>query len=132
MFPPLGRQLEVRAGLLSGGERQQLALAVAVGSESRLLLIDELSLGLAPSVSQEVVERLGQITADERGISVIIAEPNLDVAFALAHRVAVIEEGVIVGIGPASAAMRASVEQMLLGSKEGSAGVRLTTSGGRG
>jgi branched-chain amino acid transport system ATP-binding protein len=90
-----------RAGSLSGGEQQMLAIARALMARPKLLLCDEPSLGLAPLITQElfaVIERLNR----EMGLSVLLVEQNANLAMHLAHRVYLIETGRIVATGSAA------------------------------
>ena len=100
LFPELRPLLKRKAGLLSGGEQQMLALGRALGPDCRVLLIDELSLGLAPIV----VSRLfGAVrTVAERGVAVVLVEQNLDRALHVADRAYVLQRGRIVMQGTAS------------------------------
>lgn len=98
LFPRLGERLSRRAATLSGGEKQMLALAKALIVEPRLLLIDELSLGLAPALVTELVPVVRQIAA--RGASVLLVEQSLNVACDLADRAYVMEKGEIRHRGP--------------------------------
>ena len=105
-FAELEHRRHVRGGYLSGGERQMLALAAALLCRPRLLLVDELSLGLAP----QVVERLLRVLADLRatlGLSILVVEQNATVALDLADYAYVLAGGRLVLEGP-SAALAAS------------------------
>jgi ABC-type branched-subunit amino acid transport system ATPase component len=92
-FPRLRERLGQRAGDLSGGEQQQLALAMAFMAEPRLLIVDELSLGLAPVVVAQLLERVREF--HEHGTTVILVEQSLEVTMALASRTYFMEKGEI-------------------------------------
>jgi ABC-type branched-subunit amino acid transport system ATPase component/sugar phosphate permease len=99
LFPVLRDRLDQAAGTLSGGEQQMLALAKALLLDPEILIIDELSLGLAPVVVQqllEIVERL-----KERGITMIIVEQSVNVALSIADRAIFMEKGQVRFEGPA-------------------------------
>lgn len=98
LFPRLRERLGRRAATLSGGEKQMLALAKALIVAPRLLLIDELSLGLAPALVTELVPVVRQIAA--RGTSVLLVEQSLNVACDLADRAYVMNKGEIRHRGP--------------------------------
>jgi ABC-type branched-subunit amino acid transport system ATPase component len=93
LFPVLRDRLKVRAAQLSGGQQQILALAIALMHDPRILLIDEMSLGLAPVVVQQVVEVVAGLK--ERGTTMIIVEQSLNVALSIADRAVVMEKGEI-------------------------------------
>jgi branched-chain amino acid transport system ATP-binding protein len=100
-FPRLAERREQRAGSLSGGEQQMLAIARALMSRPRLLLCDEPSLGLAPLITQElfgVIDRLNK----EEGLSVLLVEQNANLAMHIASRVYLLETGRIVASGSAA------------------------------
>jgi len=92
LFPELEKRLGVRGGLLSGGEQQMLTLARALCRKPRLLLADELSLGLAPLVVERLLQAV-RAAADERGTGVIIVEQHARKALKYADRVLVITRG---------------------------------------
>ncbi len=101
VFPRLMERRAQRAGSLSGGEQQMLAIARALMSRPKLLLCDEPSLGLAPLITQElfaVIERLNR----DSGLSVLLVEQNANLAMHMAHRVYLIETGRIVASGSAA------------------------------
>jgi branched-chain amino acid transport system ATP-binding protein len=100
VFPRLGERRGQRAGSLSGGEQQMLALARALMSSPRLLLCDEPSLGLAPIVVQELFRVLGRLN-EENGISILLVEQNANLALDIADRVYLLETGEIVATGNA-------------------------------
>ncbi len=90
-FPILGERRDQPAGQLSGGEQQMLAIARAMLSRPRLLMLDEPSLGLAPTIVDKVYELLGQIRA--QGVALLVVEQNAARAFALADRACVMSRG---------------------------------------
>lgn len=97
-FPRLRERRGQRAGGLSGGEQQMLAIARAMMSRPTLLLCDEPSLGLAPLITQELFRILAQSSRDT-GMSLLIVEQNANLALALADRAYVLETGTIVAQG---------------------------------
>ncbi len=101
-FPALATRREQRAGTMSGGEQQMLAIARALMARPRLLLLDEPSLGLAPIVTREVFATLGELNR-ELGIAMLLVEQNAVLALGLAHRAYVLEAGVVVASGDAAA-----------------------------
>jgi ABC-type branched-subunit amino acid transport system ATPase component len=94
-FPLLAEKRDARAGSLSGGQQQILAVARALMTEPRVLLLDEPSEGIQPSIIDQIVDTIRAMNA-ERGISVVLVEQNLDVAAELAGRAYVMEKGRIV------------------------------------
>ena len=101
VFPRLAERRDQRAGSLSGGEQQMLAIARALMSHPKLLLCDEPSLGLAPLITQEVFEVLKKLNADE-GLSVLLVEQNANLALKVAQRVYLLETGTVVASGSAA------------------------------
>ncbi len=95
LFPQLAGLRRRIAGLLSGGERQMLGIASALVSKPELLLVDELSLGLAPVVVEDLAQRLLQVRR-ELGITVVVVEQSAGVALGLADYSYVMENGRIV------------------------------------
>jgi branched-chain amino acid transport system ATP-binding protein len=93
MFPRLGERRRQPAGLLSGGEQRMLTLARAMVLEPRLLVVDELSLGLAPIVIDEVYKVLGTIL--NGGTALLVIEQHTQHALSIAHRAIVLERGSI-------------------------------------
>ena len=91
-FPRLAKLRNKPAGLLSGGERQMLAIGGALVCRPQLLLIDELSLGLAPVIVDEIIERLREVHAKTE-LSMLLVEQSAAVAFALASYGFVLENG---------------------------------------
>ncbi len=90
-FPVLRERFRQRAGTLSGGEQQMLALARALLSRPQLLLLDEPSLGLAPRIQDLLFATIGEINAG--GVTILMVEQNARRALALAHRAYVLELG---------------------------------------
>jgi branched-chain amino acid transport system ATP-binding protein len=94
-FPALERIMNRRAGLCSGGEQQMLSLARALGRNPKVLLADELSLGLAPIIVANLLKAVRD-AADERGVGVLLVEQHVRQALAIADRVYVMERGRVV------------------------------------
>ena len=92
LFPELRPILKRRAGLLSGGEQQMLGLGRALARRPRVLLVDEMSLGLAPMIVTRLMEVLRQ-AADEHGVGVIMVEQHVQEALQIADRVCVVAGG---------------------------------------
>jgi branched-chain amino acid transport system ATP-binding protein len=99
-FPRLGERKSQKAGSLSGGEQQMLAIARALMSRPRLLLCDDPSLGLAPLITQELFGVL-KLLNQEEGLSVLLVEQNANLALKVAHRVYLLETGQVVASGSA-------------------------------
>jgi len=95
LFPILGERRHQRGGTLSGGEQQMLAIARALMSRPRLLLLDEPSLGLAPLIAKQIFTVIQAINSEER-ITVLLVEQNAHHALRLAHRAYVLQTGTIV------------------------------------
>ena len=100
LFPELEPLLGRKAGLLSGGEQQMLALAMALGRSPRVLLIDELSLGLAPLIVNRLLAAVKDAAAAS-GIAILLVEQKVDLALRTADRIYVMQTGRIVLHGPA-------------------------------
>jgi branched-chain amino acid transport system ATP-binding protein len=101
MFPALTPLVARRAGTLSGGERQMLALSMGLMTAPRLLLMDEPSLGLAPPVAREALGTI-QRASQEGGVSVLIAEQKVREVLKIAQRVVVLRNGRVSYSGPAA------------------------------
>ncbi|MEP3198137.1 MAG: urea ABC transporter ATP-binding subunit UrtE [Lentilitoribacter sp.] len=95
LFPVLKEMKSRRGGNLSGGQQQQLAIARALASIPKVLLLDEPTEGIQPSIIKEMARTLRKIR-DERGLSIIVSEQVLSFALDIADRVLVIENGEIV------------------------------------
>jgi branched-chain amino acid transport system ATP-binding protein len=94
LFPILAERRTQVAGTLSGGEQQMLAVARALMSRPKLMLLDEPSLGLAPQVVEKIFTVLREV--NERGVALLLVEQNAHKALQLAHRAYVLETGAIV------------------------------------
>jgi branched-chain amino acid transport system ATP-binding protein len=114
LFPVLRARRQQLAGTLSGGQQQMVAIGRALMACPRLLLLDEPSLGLAPSVVEEVFEVVRAIHRD--GISILLVEQNVALAMAVADRAYVLEEGRIVASGvPAELLAQTRIQEAYLG-----------------
>lgn len=100
LFPRLAERRSQRAGTLSGGERQMLAVGKALMARPELLILDEPSLGLAPIIVERIFEVIGNIR--ERGVSVLMVEQHLEMALEVADYAYILEMGAMVteGTGP--------------------------------
>ena len=94
-FPVLLERARQRAGTLSGGEQQMLAIARGLASEPSLLMLDEPSMGLAPSIADEIFERIVAIHRSS-GLAVLLVEQRVAEAFAFASRAYVLENGRVI------------------------------------
>jgi branched-chain amino acid transport system ATP-binding protein len=118
-FPVLAGRRTQKGGTLSGGEQRMLSLAKALVVRPRLLVADELSLGLAPAVIDAVYENLARIHA--RGTALLVVEQHLDRVLGLAARAVVLEHGAVAYTGPASEAVQA-VEDLMAARGRAAAG----------
>lgn len=99
-FPRLGERRKQPAGYLSGGEQQMVAIARALMSRPRLLLLDEPSLGLAPKIVAEVAELIADLHA--QGMSILLVEQNAALALKLSQHAYILESGRVVKEGPSA------------------------------
>jgi urea ABC transporter ATP-binding protein UrtE len=102
VFPALAEKRKTQGGRLSGGQQQQLAIGRALMGRPRLLLLDEPSEGIQPSIVAELVEILGRIVR-ERKMGLILVEQNIDMAIALATRIDLMDQGQVVASDTAAA-----------------------------
>jgi branched-chain amino acid transport system ATP-binding protein len=91
IFPRLAERVAQRAGTMSGGEQQMLAIGRGLMAEPRLLILDEPSLGLSPLLVEELFALIGRLHAD--GLSVLLVEQNVAQSLAIAQRAVVLENG---------------------------------------
>jgi branched-chain amino acid transport system ATP-binding protein len=101
LFPPLQERIDQKAGTLSGGEQQMLAVARALMLRPKLMLLDEPSFGLAPLIIEELFEILKSVNRESR-VSLLLVEQNADLALEIADHAYLVETGRIVTHGPAA------------------------------
>jgi branched-chain amino acid transport system ATP-binding protein len=121
-FPSLAPRLRVRAGLLSGGEQQMLALGRALLRRPKALLVDEMSLGLAPVIVERLMPTLRRL-ADEQGVGILMVEQHVQIALEVADRAYVLRHGELVTEGKAHEL--ASRRELLLESYLGDAALEM-------
>ncbi|WP_392673843.1 ABC transporter ATP-binding protein [Streptomyces sp. LN785] len=128
LFPVLAQRAHQRAGLLSGGEQQMLAMGRALMARPRLLLLDEPSLGLAPLMATRIAETIQEINAT--GTSVLLVEQNAAIALRLASTAYVLEVGEVTLEGPADElAASDEVRRRYLGVVDGTAAEEAAAAG---
>ncbi|HZM34523.1 MAG TPA: ABC transporter ATP-binding protein [Burkholderiales bacterium] len=114
IFPRLGERTGQKAGTLSGGEQQMLAIGRALMAEPRLLILDEPSLGLSPRLVEELFALISRLNRD--GLSILLVEQNVGQSLEIAHRAYVMENGAIAFEGtPAELLMNAELTRAYLG-----------------
>ena len=114
LFPVLKTRLHSRAGELSGGQQQMVAIARALMARPKLLLLDEPSLGLSPAIVEDMFDAIRRINAD--GMTVMLVEQNVAMALDVSTRAYVLEEGRIVAEGePRELAARSEIRRAYLG-----------------
>ncbi|KLL95552.1 branched-chain amino acid ABC transporter ATP-binding protein [Rhodococcus sp. IITR03] len=119
-FPALGERRSIAAGMLSGGEQQMLALGRAFVQAPKVLLVDELSMGLAPVVVESLLPVVRSF-ADERNAAVVLVEQHVHMALSVADHAMVLRHGEVTTSGPAAelAASPHLLEQAYLGESAG-------------
>jgi branched-chain amino acid transport system ATP-binding protein len=114
LFPKLAERRNQKAGLMSGGEQQMLAIGRGLMAKPRLLLLDEPTLGLAPIIVEEIEVAIRRLAAI--GITILIAEQNAAMTMRVAHRIYVLKSGSISLEGsPAALAQSAEIQRLYLG-----------------
>ena len=114
MFPRLRERLNQKAGTMSGGERQMLAMAIGVMRRPKVFLIDEPTAGLSPKLAKEVLSYVK--TLNKQGYTVVLVEQNVKAGLEIGHKGVLVVNGKIVFDGPASElAARRDLARMYLG-----------------
>ena len=111
MFPRLAERRSQRAGTLSGGEQQMLALARALAVPPKLIIADEMSLGLAPLVVNAVFESIEQ--ASKAGVTIVLIEQFVHRALGLASECVILKQGAVAWTGPAANARQEVLDRYL-------------------
>jgi len=112
LFPTLARLRARKGGVLSGGEQQQLALARALLGKPKLLLLDEPTEGIQPSIVQEIEAVLGRVQR-ELGVALLLVEQHLDFAWSIADRYYVMQRGTVVAAGTTARDAQAEILSLL-------------------
>jgi len=116
LFPVLQQMLGRRGGDLSGGQQQQLAIARALASRPRLLVLDEPTEGIQPNIIKDigrVLQQLAQVGLDGTPMAIVLVEQYYDFAEALADRYLVMERGEVVASGPGSEMADRGIRQLV-------------------
>lgn len=116
-FPALGSRLRQVAGSLSGGEQQMLAMSRAYLSEPKVVLLDEVSMGLAPLVVDKIFESMGELAA--KGVALVVVEQFVNRALELADHVALMRRGEVVWNGNAADLNEDALTSSYLGDAQG-------------
>jgi len=119
-FPVLGQRLRQRAGSLSGGEQQMLAVSRAYLSAPKVVMLDELSMGLAPLVVNEILSSLDSLLA--AGVAILIVEQFVSRALAMADHAVVLAKGKVVFRGSADSVTEESLASLYLGDESSPSG----------
>ena len=117
LFPVLKQRLQQQGGTLSGGEQQQLAIARALMSSPRLLMLDEPSLGLAPSLVDQIFELIARL--HQRGVTILLVEQNVERSLEIVDRAYLMNTGLIESQGTAQQLRtHADIESVYMGVKQ--------------
>jgi urea transport system ATP-binding protein len=112
LFPVLQQMLQRRGGDLSGGQQQQLAIARALAPAPGLLILDEPTEGIQPSIIKDI-GRVIRMLAKERGMAVLLCEQYYDFAEALADQYVVMERGVVIAAGPGTEMQAKGIQKLV-------------------
>jgi branched-chain amino acid transport system ATP-binding protein len=117
LFPVLNQRLQQQGGTLSGGEQQQLAIARALMSSPRLLMLDEPSLGLAPALVDQIFELIARL--HQRGVTILLVEQNVERSLEIVNRAYLMNTGLIESQGTAQQLRtHADIESVYMGVKK--------------
>ena len=118
IFPALKEKIKVKAGALSGGQQQILALAKGLMADPKILLLDEPSLGLAPKIVKEVFEKIKEIN-EKHKVAIMVVEHNIKSLLNIAHRVYLLDKGKIIFNGGAKdVAGEKAIQKFFLNAKD--------------